>query len=156
MVDASKITSASKPGSTLVHNHPSSGSFSGGDMAALLNRDFDHMVAVGHNGTMYRLSVTENTPTSEQLRPRVLLTAALYAPDEPKAAQEARDNPHYGIALHSNDRWQAAKRRDYNKYAHAVVTYKTMTQDEAWHKHSHEIMLEMAKEFNLDYQRVQP
>lgn len=47
----------------LIHNHPSSSSFSGEDIGVLFLKGApNHLVVVGHDGTLYRASKTSRTP----------------------------------------------------------------------------------------------
>jgi len=43
-----------------VHNHPSSSSFSDGDIEVFANSKAQHMLVVGHDGTLYKLSKPDN------------------------------------------------------------------------------------------------
>lgn len=47
--------------SILVHNHPSSSSLSVDDVGIMSEHKLDHMIVIGHDGTLYRLSVTNKT-----------------------------------------------------------------------------------------------
>ena len=39
-----------------VHNHPTSSSFSGADISSLIGSSSQHMIVIGHDGTVYKLS----------------------------------------------------------------------------------------------------
>lgn len=47
--------------SVLVHNHPSSGTFSSDDIQTMIVQGIDHLLVIGHDGTLYRASRTRNT-----------------------------------------------------------------------------------------------
>lgn len=43
-----------------IHNHPSSSSFSDGDLIVLMKNPGKHMMVVGHDGTIYKLTKPDN------------------------------------------------------------------------------------------------
>lgn len=45
-----------------IHNHPSSSSFSDGDILLFLNTPIEHMVVIGHDGTIYTMDKTGREP----------------------------------------------------------------------------------------------
>jgi hypothetical protein len=51
----------------LVHNHPSSTPFSEADVMGLWASDLEHVIAAGHDGTIYRMSRTDETSSLEFL-----------------------------------------------------------------------------------------
>lgn len=47
----------------LIHNHPTSSSLSGADLAQFYTQPaLRHLLVIGHNGTLYRMSKTDDTP----------------------------------------------------------------------------------------------
>jgi hypothetical protein len=116
----------------LVHNHPSSGAFSADDITMLLaNQKMSHVVAVGHDGTIYMLSKTRKTAT-------------------PEAFGDVMEV--YSAVRRVYDR---SKARDFPKYQRRVLSGE-ISGELMWKQHSHEIMLDIARDFDLAYRRVLP
>lgn len=114
----------------IIHNHPSSASFSPSDIGLLQYSNAKHLVVIGHDGTLYRLSRTGKTK----------FTTSTFAPTELKQIEY---------------RWNVAKGRTTDKFKERVEQGK-INASHAWKEHSHEIMQQVSQDFKLDYERILP
>jgi len=114
----------------LIHNHPSNASFSPSDIGLLQYSNAEHLVVIGHDGTLYRLSRTGETK----------FMTSTFAPTELKQIEY---------------RWNVAKGRTMNGFEKRVKEGE-ISAARAWKEHSHEIMQRVAKDFNLEYKRELP
>lgn len=115
----------------LVHNHPSSSSFSDADTTLLFVTNLQHLVVVGHDGTLYRLSRTPRTK------------------DFPRRYSDRL------IASEVSDKWDSNRAGLTKKYW-AKIKAGEITPYGAQKEHTHEAMTDLAIELGLDYERVLP
>lgn len=123
----------------IVHNHPGSSSLGPEDIATIFSDEWgnDHIIAVGHDGTMYRASRTPRTKTADEIAG---MTMMMNAPNLPTAILRL---------------WKAEINERMHIYEPKVQSGE-MSSDEAWRKHTHEAMIDLAETLGLDYQRTEP
>lgn len=132
-----------------VHNHPSNASFSGEDIALLFTSNMQHLVVIGHDGTLYRMSRTNKTGTLEDLMGPQEYTHR----GKPVRITDYdyRRKGFFWLGDMHNEQKQKLK----PKFQKLVIGGK-LAADEAWKEHSHQIAQRMAKELKLEYERVLP
>lgn len=114
----------------LIHNHPNSVSFSNQDVAQLWTTKAQHLVVVGHDGTLYRLSKTPGAKTPP-------------LGDRGQFASLAVLNWGRYVGEHEN------------KFT-TPVGLGQMSKEQAWKEQTHLGMVDFANAYNLDYERMLP
>ena len=114
----------------MIHNHPSSSSFSPEDIAIFMTEPtMKHSMVIGHDGTLYRLSKTDKTPAMPEN----------WAEGFPPIKKL----------------YEAAVQKNFYEYQSRVLEGK-IAGGVMWKQHTHEVSIEVSKALNLDYRRVVP
>jgi hypothetical protein len=130
---------------TLVHNHPTSASFSSTNILNLLQPGIRNLVVIGHDGTKYFLSWKEGTkipPNNERIRDVITQTWRHYE-------SQLMDKYLSPIRRKVDELIAAGKMKYGDPYPKELIV-------PAWKEHSHEIMQKVAETGEMAYRRELP
>jgi hypothetical protein len=126
----------------LIHNHPSSNSFSPEDVGALYGLGAGHLIVAGHDGTIYRLSKTTDSFTAGDIASRTNVASSI--PD----VQEA-------FMFQINQDYDQSVLRYMDRFFPRVKSGE-LSPAEASKQHGHMVVQDLARLYKLDYQRIEP
>jgi hypothetical protein len=127
---------------TLVHNHPTSKSLSPEDVAHVIAGNYTHMIAVGHDGTLYRASRTSKTPSALNVASGYVSQEAGLSLTERVFSQVVNDWELYSINHFGEMRRMVSEGRLSNRDANRL--------------HAHLAMTDLAEKYGLEYTMVDP
>jgi len=126
------------PTTILLHNHPESFSFSAGDMWVMMRYpEIEHMIVIAHDGTLYRVSKTDETDGAVQ---------GMGGPEKNWSRWAANE---------IEWRWNKLDAQLYRKY-NDLVRFSGLPPHREQYERSHGVMEALAEEWGLDYVRVRP
>lgn len=136
---------------TIVHVHPSSSSFSDGDMAFFLSEPrVIHMMIVGGDGTIYRVSKTPKTPTPDQIVPIENIRRAFAGGATAPVSDMLYHQP--GMVIQEVHASYVGMWRSYTDRERARWDAGEITKQQAVRNVAHRAMLDFSDKYALDYQ----
>jgi hypothetical protein len=141
-----------------IHNHPESSSFSGADVAMLFspNVGSQHMIVVGHDGTLYRLSKMKDTPKDFYAMYDKMFGEGMA--DGLRRRTHNDDVAAFRIFARDMTMWHSENLSDAGVSSGISdrIREGKIGKEVGFREQSHIAMEATAKEFGLKYERIEP